>query len=411
MGLFDIFRREPRQSRAEGAEKKPSEKEKHPLLRPYVGVEEVTSEELALRIATVYRCVDILSKGVAQLPLTVRHNMGDFFKMETHDIFGLNYLLCKQANERMTAFEMKRSMMAQVFLKGNAYIFPKINYYDGEYESLILCTPGSVIYDEYLNKYTISDPINQIYGIFDADEIIHIKNFSPGSGYRGVSTLAYAGRVLAISSNADAANIETFKTGGMLQGFVSGKEQSIGFGQLQSDQLEQVADNIRKKLASGEKIFNLPGEMSFNQISLSPKDIEILQTKEFNVMEICRFFGVHPDKVFAQQSTNYKASEMSQVSFLTDTLQPLLTQIELEFETKLIPRSLYGTYKIDFDYEPLMQTDLGTQATYMEKTIAAGVRTINDWRKKLGTEPVEGGDQILVSANLIPLGSKKLTGE
>ena len=128
-------------------------------------------------------------------------------------------------------------------------------------------------------------------------------------------------------------------------------------------------------------------------------------------MEICRFFGVHPDKVFAQQTTNYKASEMSQVSFLTDTLQPLLTQIELEFESKLIPRNLYGVYKMDFDIEPLMQTDLETQANYMTKTLAAGARTVNEWRKRLGNEPVEGGDEVLVSANLIPLGSKKLRGE
>ena len=88
-----------------------------------------------------------------------------------------------------------------------------------------------------------------------------------------------------------------------------------------------------------------------------------------------------------------------------------MTQIELEFESKLIPRNLYGVYKMDFDIEPLMQTDLETQANYMTKTLAAGARTVNEWRKRLGNEPVDGGDEVLVSANLIPLGSKKLRGE
>jgi HK97 family phage portal protein len=246
----------------------------------------------------------------------------------------------------------------------------------------------------------VSDPINKIYGTFEADEIIHLKNLSLDGGYTGVSTLQYASRTLAISANADSANVDTFKNRGTLTGFVSGKNATLGFGTIQDTQLQGVADNIERQLASGKKIFNLPGEMSFNQISLSPSDIQLLETKTFNVLDICRFFGVHPDKVFAQQTTNYKASEMSQVAFLTDTLQPVLTQIENELQIKLIPRELSMQYKIDFDIEPLLQTDLLTQADYINKTISAGVKTVNQWRKKFGQTPVEGGDKVLVSANL-----------
>jgi HK97 family phage portal protein len=137
--------------------------------------------------------------------------------------------------------------------------------------------------------------------------------------------------------------------------------------------------------------------------------LQLLETKQFNVLEICRFFGVHPDKVFAQQTTNYKASEMSQVSFLTDTLQPYLRQFELEFQIKLIPEKAYYSKRVDFDIEPLLQTDLNTQADYMTKTIATGVRTVNYWRMKLGQPPVEGGDKPLVSANLLPLNGEKMS--
>jgi HK97 family phage portal protein len=139
--------------------------------------------------------------------------------------------------------------------------------------------------------------------------------------------------------------------------------------------------------------------------------MQLLASKEFNVAEICRFFGVPLDKVFAGSGGNYKASEMSQVSFLTDTLAPYLEQIEQEFQIKLIPRDYYKDYRIDFDVEPLMQTDLTTQADYIGKTIAAGARTVNYWRKRLGQAPVKGGDAVLVSANLLELGSPKLRGE
>lgn len=407
MGIFSFLKIN---KRADAAPETPAQPEKKPsYYHVPTGFDDVTSRELALRIATVYRCVDILSKGVAQLPLEVKHNLGGYFRAEVDDIFNLNYLLTVRPNERQTAFEMKRAMMVQVLMQGNAYMLPRLGS-DG-YTSIILLSPGSTTYDPLINKYNVADIINRIYGIFSADEIIHIKNLGTDGGYTGLPTLAFASKVLAISANADLNNVETFKSGGILQGFVSGKSNTIGFGAVQTKQLEGVATDIEEQLNSGRKIFNLPGEMSFNQISLSPKDIELLATKQFNVFEICRFFGVHPDKVFAQQSTNYKASEMSQVSFLTDTLQPLLTQVELEFESKLIPRSLYGVYRFDFNIEPLMQTDLDTQANYMTKTIAAGARSVNDWRKIMGNPPVDGGDEVLVSANLVPLGSPKLSGQ
>ena len=395
MGFLDIFKTQRR-------ENAPADNKVNFVTYPVsvdAGSDVVTTKELAMKIAAVYRCVDIVSKGVAQLPLVVKRKEDDYFVIDNDDVFGLTYLLQMRPNERLSAYEFKRSIMIQLLIgKGNAYVYPQWGS-DG-YASMILLSPGLCSYDVYSNTYIVSDPINKIYGTFDANEIIHFKNLSLDGGYTGVSTLTYAARTLAISANADSANVESFKTRGTLTGFVSGKNATIGFGAIQDTQLSDVANNIEKQLASGKKIFNLPGEMSFNQISLSPSDIQLLETKTFNVLDICRFFGVHPDKVFAMQTANYKASEMSQVAFLTDTLQPVLTQIENELQIKLIPRELAMEFKIDFDIEPLLQTDLLTQADYINKTIQAGVRTVNHWRKKFGQAPVPNGDKVLVSANL-----------
>ena len=394
MGFFDIFKKQQRSEEAPAATNFIT----YPVSID-AGADVVTCKELAMKIAAVYRCVDVVSKGVAPLPLVIKRKDDDYFVLDNDDVWGLTYLLQFRPNSRLSAFEFKKSIMIQILIgSGNAYIYPQ--WGANGYDALILLSPGSVTYDVYSNIYIVADPINKIYGTFDANEIIHLKNLSLDGGYTGVSTLTYASRTLAISANADSANVESFKTRGTLSGFVSGKGSTLGFGTIQDSQLQGVADKIEKQLASGKKIFNLPGEMSFNQISLSPADIQLLETKTFNVLDICRFFGVHPDKVFAQQTANYKASEMSQVSFLTDTLQPILTQIENELQIKLIPRELAMQYKIDFDIEPLLQTDLLTQADYINKTISSGVKTVNQWRKKFGQAPVEGGDKVLVSANL-----------
>lgn len=405
MGIFDRFTRRRIQP-------EPQKREVAPV--PYLcfsgmsdGVDSVKDSSSAMKISAVYRCIDILSKGIAQLPLEVKRNRGGYYTADEDN--KLNYLLSVRPNSRMNAFDFKRNLIAQMVTKGNAYVVPEGDIHNPE--ALILVSPGCCKYDPKANIYTVKDDINGINRRYSPDEILHFKNLST-DGYTGVSTISYASTVLAISANADKQNVTTFKKGGILRGFVSGQGAgTIGFGAVQDQQLNDVATNIEEQLASGKDIFSLPGEMKFNQISLSPSDLETLGTKEFNVYEICRFFGVHPDKVFVGQNSNYKASEAAQISFLTDTLSPYLTQIENEFESKILRREDYGVLRIDFNIDAMFRTDLNTQADYITKTIHTGVRTVNSWRKALGQEPVKGGDEPLVLANLLPLNSKKLRGE
>ena len=112
-----------------------------------------------------------------------------------------------------------------------------------------------------------------------------------------------------------------------------------------------------------------------------------------------------------RENSNYKASENSQTTFLTDTLAPMLKRIELEFTVKLIPEKLLNFQKIQFSLDDYYQTDLKTKSEYIEKTIQTGLYTVNDWRRKEGKEPVQGGDTPLVSCNVAPLDSAKIKGE
>ena len=197
-----------------------------------------------------------------------------------------------------------------------------------------------------------------------------------------------------------------------IKGFISGNPEAKvkGFGAAQDDQLETVEKRIKEEVNVGNGIFSMSGDLKFNQLSLSSVDLQLLETRKFSVLDICRYYGVHPDKVFAGQSQNYKASAMSAESFLTDTLQAYLRKIESELTAKLIPRSLAHKMKIEFDVEALLLTSLEQQATYMEKTIQYGIYTPNWWRGKKGQEPAKGGDEIMMSMNVAPIGSEKFKG-
>lgn len=368
----------------------------------------VDSPEQAMRLSTAFRCTDILSGGIASIPLQIKRKQNGYFSVDEDN--ELHELLTRRPNPRMNKYDMICNAIIQMVNKGNAYIFIKRKF--GDVVELILLANDSVFYDKFKNTYTIFDPINRISGVYTPEYIIHLKNKSLDGGYTGVSTITYAATTFAIAASADNQNLQTFQNGAQIKGIVTGiKSDTFGLDNLGDDQISGVSQRMNREINNGVPIVAMNGDMKFQQLSISPVDAQLLETKQFNVFEICRFYGVHPDKVFVQQSTNYKASEMSQVTFLSDTLDPILCRIEAEFNAKLIPRSVAGTYKIEFDRKALYKTDIATKSACMEKEIQYGVSTVNEWRIQEDRVPVKGGDTVFISCNVAPIDSPKINGD
>lgn len=375
---------------------------------PY-GAVSVTSGDLAMKIAAVYRSVSILSGTIASLPLyPMRKKNGKNFTVDYES--ALYSLLRWKSSDRLSAYQTLESIIIQILMAGNAYIFPKFK--NREYSELVLLKQGSVIYDVYTDKYTINDYENNIYGTFDSWRIIHLRNKSLDGSKIGVSTIQYASRILNISANADEQTLANMKSGNKQKGFLTGGSLMDGMGKVKDSQVDKVAERLESQLASGDSVMRLPGELKWYPYTISPADAQILENRKFSIFDICRFFGVHPDKVFVEQTSNYKASENSQTSFMTDTLQPLLVQIESELTTKLISRKLIGIKEIiQFDRVALYQLDPKGAASYYKDMFEIGGMTTNRIRRENNEDPVEGGDVAFVSANVAPINSAKIYGE
>lgn len=368
----------------------------------------VYSQNQAMKLSAAYRCTAILSGTIASLPLIVKRKKNGYYTPDEEN--ALYPLLTRKPNARMNIYEFMRNMVVQILNRGNAYVVIKRKF--GTISELVLCANDTVCYDKLNNIYTISDPYNRIYGKFESCDIIHLKNNSLDGGYTGVSTITYASRVFSIAASADNQNLQTFQNGTQIKGIVTGaKEGKVGITGMNDEQLTTVGDRLEEQFNSGKKIASVPGDADFKQLSINPIDAQLIQTKEFCVLDICRFYGVHPDKVFAGQPTNYKASEMSNISFYSDTLQPIIKQIETEFYIKLIADSVAPYYKIMFDLSVLYQTDLITQITYYKGLIEAGLKTPNELRILQGDAPMDGGDTQFISCNVAPVNSAKIRGE
>lgn len=369
----------------------------------------VSSGDSAMKIAAVYRSISILSGTIASLPLYPRRKTGKGnFEIDYSN--PLYNLLTWKTSNRLNSYETLESAVIQTLMYGNAYLFPKMKKFD--YSELVLLEPGSVVYDDLTDRYFITDPKNGVSGMFDSWQIIHFRNKNLDGSKVGLSTIQYAGRILNISANADEQTLANMKSGNKQKGFLTGGSLREGMGVYKDEQVDIVAKRLETQLANGDSVMRLPGELNWLPYSISPADAQILENREFSVFDVCRFFGVHPDKVFVRQNSNYKASENSQTSFMTDTLQPLLTQMEKELTTKLIPKKNIGIKeKIEFDRVALYQLDPSGAATYYKQMFEVGGLTSDEIRVATNREPKDGGDVLFVSANVAPINSAKIYGE
>lgn len=350
-----------------------------------------------MSIATVFRCVKLLSESVANLPLQyVKRRDGVFVDANKPQ---LDYLLNVQPDYAINAFDFWRQVVQELLLDGNAYIVPVYNNVSMELDRLALCGRGTVTHDTVNDRYDVYDVENSIYGSYTEGEIIHIKGLTLRNSKKGVSVLTYARLTMGIAATGDQETQNRFSNGGNVRGIVSNDTSVRGFGEYQDKQLEKTAENLDNRFQGGERIVSLPGQVDFKQISLSSTDMQFLESRKFTVIEICRFFSVPPTFVYADTSNNYKTVEQADVDFLSHTLSPLLRNIEIELRRKLIAPSLCHKYKFEFDRRELFACDLNGMMNYGTKLLQLGT-TVNEVRRMNNLTPVEGGDTVLVSANL-----------
>lgn len=351
----------------------------------------------ALCISTAYRCIRLLSESVANLPILYKRQRGGVY--ETVTTGAIPYLLKVKPDINLNAFDFWRMVVVELLCSGNAYIVPVYDDYSREYWRLALCGRGTVSHDYITDIYTVNDLENAIVGTYRNQEIIHLKGMPGRNPKSGVSVLTSARISLNIAAAGDQETLKRFRTGGTVRGIITNDRSVKGFGGPQEKELRKTAIDVAERLET-ESIVSIPNDADFRQISMSSADMQFLESRKFTVREICRFFGVHPSFVFDDTSNNYKSAEMANVAFLSNTLNPMLRQIENELLCKLVPSSLALKRKFEFDRSNLYACDLNSRVHYISQMIGAGLLTVNEARALDGRAPVENGDKVLVSANL-----------
>lgn len=354
------------------------------------------SESKAMLLSTVYRCVEVISDSIAQLPIEIYKidKLGYKTKYIEHSAYNL---LSREPNNKMTRFTFMKTMVASMILKGNAYAYIER---DSQGNALALhYIPSDLV--TIIKPQSLKDnTVYNITGIANAIEscnMIHLLNFSY-DGIEGISTLRHAKGTLGLTADSEAHAQGFFRGGANLAGVLKVQSTLTDKQKVALKDSWQTAFSPTTGTPNGIAV--LEGNMEFQPITVNPTDAQLLETRQFNVIDICRFFGVSPVKAFDLSKSSYSTVEATELAFLTDTLSPLLEKIELEFERKLFKPSEKSNIDVRFNTASLLRADKQSLANYYNTLFQIGVISPNEIRRELDMPYINNGDETFVQVNV-----------
>lgn len=350
------------------------------------------TQHTSLSLSAVYRAVSNLADDIAKLPIHLYQNVNGRRERVTNN--RSLYLLNQAPNEMMNPYELKAALIACAALWGNGY---GIINRDEDYraDSIDIYHPSEVTVQKVGRQlfYFVSG-----LGTFSADDVIHIKGLS-FNGQVGISVVRYAAESMGVSLAAQKFGGSFFGNGANL-GMVFTAPNAV------SDKAyARLQDSIKKNksgLDNANKAEILEEGMTVQRIGVPPNEAQFLETREFGIEEIARWFRMPPHMLQHMTRATHSNVEQMNMEYVTYTLMTWVRKMEEEFDRKLLTTAEQNSgYYFNINVTALLRGDMKARSEYY-KALFGIVYTSNEIRQLEEMAPLDGGDMLMVPLNYIP---------
>lgn len=361
--------------------------------------ERVTATSV-MGLAATWACVNFWAGNIASLPVTIYRTGPGGVSVEDrgHWLYGL---LHRSPNYDQSAFDFWEFIAASIELQGNAYAHIR-RVADGRITSLKPVPPQAMSVRRLPNgdiEYAWTDEA-RAYRVTQQD-VLHIRG-PLGGPLGGVSPIAACAESFSNAFAANRASSSLFSNGVRPSGIMT-KEGTP----LTADQRSKLETLLQEKFvgaANAGRPMLIDGGLKWEQLSLSPKDAELILNLKFSVEEICRIFEVDPHLVGATEGNTTLGSSMTEQTntVMKFKMRKRLKRIEGALEKQLLTADdVAAGVSIEFNVEGFLRADSLGRATYYG--IMKEFMTRNEIRALEGLPPVPGGDVLMTQMQDIPL--------
>lgn len=375
----------------------------YPLLRGLFGYGEtrsgpVVNHRTALEVTTVLACATVVSNGVAMAPWKVyRPREGGGSDAATgHNLY---WLLYRQPNPWQTSFEFRQTIVFHRLLTGNAFIW--INRVNGRIKELIPIEPGcvEVVRQRDLSlRYRVTLPPTGSRLELPASDVWHLRGPSWNS-WLGLDAVRLTREAIGLAMGSERFQAELQQDGGRQAGVLSVPDKLTTEQQtaLQTWIASQVAGAMNRL-----KPLIMDRGATWSSTSMTARDQQLMETRKFEVEEICRGLNVKPIMIgVSDKNTSYSSSEQQYRAHVLHTLSPYWEEIQQSADVNLIgPRDpVYNK----FTAEIFLRGDMQTEGEYFAKALGSGGTrgwmTQNEVRELKEMNPLAGGNELPMATN------------
>lgn len=352
--------------------------------------------QTTLQLATAWACIRLTATAVASLPAAVYEKGSDGSRVSRDD-HELAELLLSSPNASQTPLEFWETKVGGLVARGNSY---SERVFSGSRLTALEPVSARPVRIDGELKFKVHDRGKE--ETLPADKIWHLKGFNFG-GDEGLSPIALGVHSLGSAMAADETAARIFANGLQQPLFINS-----GQAKLSPEQRNDLRSMFKKFVGSDNagKVMVLEQGMSPIPFTLNPEDAQMLDSRRFNVEEMCRWYGMPPIIIghAADGQTMWGTGvEQILIAWLTLGINPLCRRIEARVTKDLVPVGQKRRIQFEFNREGLLQADSQAKAEYLSKMVQNALMTRNEARAKLNLPKVPGGDTLTAQTNLAPL--------
>lgn len=342
----------------------------------------------AIRNSDIFTAVKIIASDIATNPIILKENGIDVTNKD------LYHLLNVQPNPFTSAFHFKFALAANMLLNGNSYArikrLPSGQPYELEF---IPVSTMTVEMTDQTIEYIYQSENGQQHKL-DKDDILHFKYFSV-DGLSGISPLLALKKETAMIDAGNNTLLNFFK-----QGINSSGILEVSQANLNAEAKKVIREKFEEANAGDEnaqRTIILDSTMKYTPIEVNTEVLQLVNNNVYSTKQIAKAFGI-PLERFGMELVN-TSSESANLSYLQGTLSHYFAVFTSELNIKLLSYPDNVAKFFNFNTNAILQVTEEKLIELLTKSVQGSMMTINEARKRLGLQPVEGGDKLLASLN------------
>lgn len=358
------------------------------------------NEESAMRFATFWACVKVISEDLASLPLfTFRRK--DLGRMKADDL-RIYYLLHDSPNPEMSAMQFRETMQSHLLRWGSCYAQIDRNLM-GEIRYLWPLNPSRMEVTrpnkQLVYEYTPTGESTPTY--YPRNEVFHIGGLG-FNGLTGYSVVGFHRDAVGTGLAGQQYQATAYRDGNRMQvAFVHPAPKAPD-----EDMRKEWRDHIRKEYAGvgGQKIGLFWEGMKPENIGMTNEDAQYIEGRKFSRSEICAIFRVPPHMVMDLERATFDNIEHQSIEYVIRSLRPWAVRWEQAINQQLLKGSY--TYYAEHSLDALLRGDIKSRYDAYAVGRQWGWLSRNDIRESENMNPIEGGDDYLTPMNMNVLGEE-----